>query len=244
MIRLDQLLVDQDLMPSRARAGVHIKEHGVLVDGKEVRKPGKKFAEDCRIQLLGEAMPWVGRGALKLAHAIELWDIQLKGATSLDVGASTGGFTEVMLHAGAEKVFSVDTGREQLHESLKSHAQVVSLEQTDIRDLAPDAIDPCAFFGVDVSFISLRFVLPVIPQFCQPGAQGIVLVKPQFEVGRDQVGKGGIVRDQNARNTAIRHIKDFATSLNFRVLAECPSPITGGDGNREHLLWLSLRSAP
>lgn len=244
MIRLDQLLVDQGLMRSRARAGAHIREHGVIVDGKEVRKPGKKFPENSKLQLLGEAMPWVGRGALKLQHAIEKWDLDLKDNVAIDIGASTGGFTEVMLHHRAKKVFAVDTGRDQLDERLLSHPQVISLEQTDIRELLPEDIEPCDFFGIDVSFISLRFILPVVPKFCSPGAQGVVLIKPQFEVGREHVGKGGIVRDEKTRFAAIAEIRAFAESLGFHVSGECPSPITGGDGNREHLLWLTSRSIP
>ena len=235
--RLDVLLVERGLMQSRARARAAIEAGGVSVDGRVAAKPGELVEETSQI-LAEPAHPWVSRAALKLAHALELWPIGVEGRVVLDVGASTGGFTEVCLVRGAAKVFAVDVGRGQLHASLRGHPRVVNLEATDARSLDAALLPEAPQLVVcDASFIGLAKVLPAALALAAPGADLIALVKPQFEVGPSRVGKGGVVRDPDAQAGALAGAKAFVESQGWPVQATADSPILGTDGNREFLLW-------
>ncbi|WP_306641096.1 TlyA family RNA methyltransferase [Sanyastnella coralliicola] len=238
--RLDQWLVALQLVSSRQRAEVLIKEGGVQVNGQVVKKPGKKFDETAEISVIKEPMKWVSRGALKLISALDQFQVNPENKVCLDVGSSTGGFTEVLLDRGATKVFAVDTGTDQLAPSLRRLDQVISLERQNIRTIDETLIsEPCALVVIDVSFISLRLVLPAIKRFMSPSAEVVALVKPQFEVGQDYLGKNGIVRDVTAREKARRDIILKAEELGFQLKGQIDSPITGGDGNHEYLIHLS-----
>jgi 23S rRNA (cytidine1920-2'-O)/16S rRNA (cytidine1409-2'-O)-methyltransferase len=184
------------------------------------------------------AHPWVGRGALKLVHALDLWAVAVAGRVVLDVGASTGGFTEVCLARGAARVYAVDVGRGQLHPKVAADPRVVSLEATDARDLTPALIpEPPGLIVTDVSFISLAKALPAALALAAPDADLVALVKPQFEVGRERVGKGGLVTDPAARQDALAGVVAFLEGAGWRVRETTDSPIQGGDGNREALVW-------
>ncbi|MDO8409824.1 MAG: TlyA family RNA methyltransferase [Phenylobacterium sp.] len=235
--RADLLLVERGLFDSRARARAAIEAGRVLAGGEPVRRPADLLDED--VEIAAEpAHPWVGRAALKLAHALEIWPVRMEGRHVLDVGASTGGFTEVCLGGGAARVCAVDVGRGQLHPKIAGDRRVLSLEATDARDLdesrigfAPDLI------VCDVSFISLTKALPRALALAAPGADLVVLVKPQFEVGPGGVGKGGVVKDEAARARALTEAQAFLAAAGWTVNASAPSPITGGDGNVEFLVW-------
>lgn len=200
-------------------------------------KAAELVAEDARIRAR-PAHPWVGRGALKLLHALDLWPIVVRDRVVLDVGASTGGFTQVCLARGAARVYAVDVGRAQLHAGLLADPRVVSLEATDARDLTPALVPrPPGLIVADVSFISLEKAIPAALALAAPGADLVALVKPQFEVGHGNVGKGGVVTDAAARAATLEAIKAFVTAGGWSVEATADSPIEGGDGNREFLLW-------
>lgn len=237
--RLDKIIMQRGLITTRVRCEKMIQEVGVLVNGKLITKPGKKFPLDAHIELIEDEIPWVSRGALKLLKAKETWDIDFSGKVVLDIGASTGGFTEVALKNGASRVFCVDVGSDQLHERLKSDERVVNLEKTHVRELTPQLIsEPIDVCVVDVSFISLSKIFPFIHAFLKPNAQLIVLVKPQFEVGKENVGKGGIVKNKSLYPTMIETIKEEALKSNMRYVKYMESPILGGDGNMEFLMLL------
>ncbi|MBX9574160.1 MAG: TlyA family RNA methyltransferase [Caulobacteraceae bacterium] len=245
MRRLDQELVARGLVASRARARAAIEAGGVTVDGVPATSPSQKVAETAALTVR-EAHDWVGRGALKLAHALEIWPVPVEGRTVLDVGASTGGFTEVCLRAGAAKVYAVDVGRAQLHPSLAADPRVVNIEATDARDLTP-ALMPQApdLIVCDASFIGLAKVLPAALDLALPGADLVTLVKPQFEMERRaDVGRGGVVRDDEARRAALDRVASWLDSVGWRVRETAESPIVGGDGNREWLLWATGPAAP
>ncbi|NNM74847.1 TlyA family RNA methyltransferase [Enterovirga sp. DB1703] len=234
--RADIHLVELGLFESRARAQAAIEAGLVTADGEPVRKPSDTVLVTASIQ--AEAPhPWVSRGGVKLAAALDRFGIDPAGRVCLDVGASTGGFTDVLLARGAARIYAVDVGQGQLHPRLARDPRVVRLEQTDIRRLGrdgvPDEVDLCV---VDVSFISLRLVLPELPRFLRKRAYLIALVKPQFEVGRSSLGRGGIVRDEAARRAALADVSGHASDQGVAVLGTMPSPIVGGDGNREFLL--------
>ena len=200
-------------------------------------KPSDLLAPDAAIEAV-PAHPWVGRGALKLLHALDAWPVVVQGRVVLDVGASTGGFTEVCLTRGAARVYAVDVGRGQLHGRLAADPRVISLEATDARDLTADMVpEPPALIVTDVSFIGLAKALPAALALAAPGADLIALVKPQFEVGPERVGKGGLVTDAAARLAALDGVKQFLAESGWTVRASAESPIEGGDGNREWLLW-------
>lgn len=237
--RLDILLVERGLIESRARARAAIEAGGVMVDGRTAAKAGELVEETAGI-VAEPAHPWVSRAALKLVHALETWPIAVEGRIVLDVGASTGGFTEVCLSRAAAKVFAVDVGRGQLHARLRDDPRVANLEATDARTLGPDLIPgPVDLIVCDASFIGLGKVLPAALDLAAPGADLIALVKPQFEVGPGRVGKGGIVRDPDAQLEALEGAKAWVESRSWRVHGTADSPILGGDGNREFLLWAS-----
>lgn len=237
--RLDKLLLLRGLVSSRARAEQIIREVGVRVDGKLVTKTGKKFPTDCKIEMIQEEIPWVSRGALKLIEAIEHWNPSIENGIFMDIGASTGGFTEVLLSNGAQKVYCVDVGKDQLHDRLKTDIKVINLEKTHVRELTgnliKDEIDGCV---IDVSFISLEKIFPFIHTFLKPGAFVIALVKPQFEVGKENVAKGGIVKNKALYPEVIEKIKMSGGLNNLSYQAHIPSPILGGDGNEEFLMLL------
>lgn len=243
--RADVLLVELGLFESRAKARAAIEAGGVSADGRVLAKASEAVDEAARI-VAAPAHPWVGRGALKLVHALDLWPVATDGRVALDIGASTGGFTQVCLARGAGRVFAVDVGRGQLHPSLAADPRVASLEATDARTLTSDLV-PVApdLIVADVSFISLEKALPAALALAAEGADLVVLVKPQFEVGPERVGKGGLVKDEAARADALAGVADFLEASGWRVQATIDSPIEGGDGNREFLLWArKARAAP
>ena len=238
-VRADLALVEQGLAPTREKARALILAGQVLDGDRPVDKAGDLVGVQASLRLRGEPMPYVSRGGVKLAHALSTFGLEVKDLVALDVGASTGGFTDCLLQRGARRVYCIDVGHGQLDWKLASDPRVVVIDRTNIRLMPPERIpEPCAFAVVDVSFISLRLVLPVLPALLHPGAPVVALVKPQFEVGRAAVGKGGIVRDQADRQRALDEVKAAARERGFEVLGETTSPITGGKGNVEFLLYL------
>lgn len=237
--RIDKILLQRGLVSTRVRAEQLIQEVGVQVNGKLITKPGKKFPLDVEIQMLEEELPWVSRGALKLVKAIETWNIDFTQKTVLDVGASTGGFTEVALQHGAQKVFCVDVGSGQLHPRIAERSEVVNLQKTHVRELTnrliTDPIDVCV---IDVAFISLEKIFPFIHAFLKPGAKVTALVKPQFEVGKENVGKGGIVKNKTLYPQVIESVQQAAKLNQLTYISHTESPILGGDGNMEFLMLL------
>lgn len=233
--RADRLLVARGLFESRAKAQAAIEAGLVAADDVPVRKASEEIAVGARLQAR-PAHPYVSRGGVKLAAALDRFGFDPAGKVCLDVGASTGGFTQVLIECGARRVYAVDVGRGQLHESLRARAQVVSLEQTDIRSLSSALLDePPQLVTVDVSFISLKLVLPAALALTEMPAQLVALVKPQFEAGRARVKKG-VVRDAGVHAAVCDDIAAFTASLGWGVLGILPSPIAGGDGNAEFLL--------
>ncbi|MFN5148847.1 MAG: TlyA family RNA methyltransferase [Flavobacteriia bacterium] len=237
--RLDKLLIQRGLVSSRVRAEQIIRETGVRIDGKLITKTGKKFPIDCKIEMIAEEIPWVSRGALKLIAALEKWDLPVAKGIFLDIGASTGGFTEVLLKNEASKVYCVDVGKDQLHKRLRSDERVINLEKTHVRELSgkliPEVVDGCV---IDVSFISLEKIFPFIHSFLKPGAIVMVLVKPQFEVGKENIAKGGIVKNKSLYPEVIEKIIECGKLNNLEYKDHIPSPILGGDGNEEFLMLL------
>ena len=235
--RADILLVERGYFESRAKARAAIEAGGVTADGRRVAKASETVEEDAEI-FAAPAHPYVGRGALKLVRALDAWPIVVAGRAVLDVGASTGGFTEVCLARGAARVYAVDVGRGQLHPRLAADPRVVSLEATDARALTPALIPEAPQLVVsDVSFISLEKALPAALALAAAGADLVALAKPQFEVGPERVGKGGLVKDEAARSEALEGVIGFLEASAWPVQATTDSPIEGGDGNREFLLW-------
>ena len=237
--RLDTLLVDRGLAPSRERARALILAGKVLVDGQVVTKAGAAVSPDAVLALTAPDSPDVSRGGVKLAAALEHFHLDVAGRVALDVGASTGGFTDCLLQAGAARVYALDVGYGQLDWRLRQDPRVVSLERVNVRYLPPDALpEPVDLTVVDVSFISLKLILPPVLPIVKPGGDLVVLVKPQFEVGKGQVGKGGVVRDPTLQLEAVAAITHFAQSLGLAVSPPFPSPILGPKGNQEYLLHL------
>lgn len=239
--RLDQLLVQRGLCESRAKAQARILAGEVLVDDRPVTKAGTAVPEDAPIRLRGGALPFVSRGGLKLAGGLETFHIDPAGLTCFDAGASTGGFTDCLLQRGAARVYAVDVGTNQLHWKLRSDPRVVSQEQVNLRTWDPSSIpERCALLVADLSFISLRLAIPPILPSLQPDARAVLLVKPQFEAGRDDVERGGIVRDPAVHARVLREIWEFFAETELRPQAWCESPILGGEGNHEFLLYLIM----
>lgn len=235
--RIDQLLVERGVFDSRAKARAAVEAGLVSVAGRVVAKPAETVDADAEIAA-EPAHPWVGRGALKLVHALDLWPIAVEGRVTIDVGASTGGFTEVMLSRGAAKVFAVDVGREQLHARLRADPHVVDLSGVDARALDADLIpEPPTLVVSDVSFISLTKALPKALDLAAKGADLVALIKPQFEAGRGNVGKGGLVKDPETIARVEGEIVDFLEASGWSVKGLAESPITGGEGQVERLVW-------
>ena len=235
--RLDILLVERGLVQSRERAKALIMEGKALVGGVPSTKAGAMVAADSDIALK-EGMPFVGRGGLKLEAALEHFRIDLEGVIAMDVGASTGGFTDCMLQRGAARVYAVDVGYGQLDWNLRRDPRVVMLEKTNIRHLERACVDDnIGFAAMDLSFISLELVIPKVKEFLSGKARVVALVKPQFEVGRKDVCKGGIVRDEKKRLEAVKSISDCFAVNGFNVIGSIPSPIKGQKGNVEYLLY-------
>lgn len=229
------MLVERGLFDSRARAQAAIAAGLVFADGRKVAKPSDMIAANAAIEAR-EAYEWVSRAGLKLEAALDTAGLPVAGLEALDVGASTGGFTQVLLARGAARVHAVDVGRDQLHARLRGDPRIVSLEATDIRDLAPGSLPAAGIVTIDVSFIALEQVLPAALAHAAPRAHLVALVKPQFEVGREKLSKGGIVKDAAAREAAADRIADWLAAHGWRVSHRLASPILGGDGNEEFLL--------
>ncbi len=242
--RADRLLVARGLVRSRAQAGDLVRRGLVLADGAPVAKPGQLLGVDARLEVAPGAAARVSRAGEKLAHALTHFGLDAEGRIALDIGASTGGFTEVLLEAGVRRVHAVDVGRGQLAPRLGKDPRVVSLEGVDARALGPEHVPgPVGAITVDVSFISLALVLPHVLPFAAPGAWLVALVKPQFECGPEAVGRGGVVRSEAARRKAVRAVSAaIARETHWRVLGAVPSPIAGRAGNVEYLL--AARYAP
>jgi 23S rRNA (cytidine1920-2'-O)/16S rRNA (cytidine1409-2'-O)-methyltransferase len=243
--RLDKLLVERGLVPSRERAQALILAGRVLVNEQKVEKPGASVAPDAAVRLLGDDLRYVGRGGLKLEQALAHWKIDLHGRHCADVGASTGGFTDCMLQHGAAAVLAIDTGYGQIAHKLRTDPRVVLLERTNARHLTADKVTlPITFLAMDVSFISAALVLPALVEAMAPSlAEAVVLVKPQFEAGREHIGKGGIVRDPEAHALAVQRVRTAVMELGGEEIEVIDSPILGAEGNREFLLHARLRRA-
>lgn len=235
--RLDQRIVESGLAESRTRAQALIMAGKVLVDGTPADKPGSKVPATALLSLRGEPLAFVSRGGYKLQALLDACQIDVTGLTCLDVGASTGGFTDCLLQRGAQKVFSVDVGYGQLAWKLRQDARVVVLERTNIRKMAVDALPgPVDLATIDVSFISLNLVIPAVLPFLRTDARILALIKPQFEVGKGQVGKGGVVRNADQHRDVIAKIRFLGQSLHLACLDVIPSPILGPKGNQEFMI--------
>lgn len=240
--RLDKVLVDRGLVTSRTRGEELIKNGDVLVNGVTVEKPGKKIPLDAKIILLNEELTWVSRGALKLLKAIEHFDVFCEGKTFLDIGASTGGFTEVLLSKGAEKVFCVDVGHDQLHERIRTNPKIVNIEKTHIRSLTTEHVPVLADgIVIDASFISLEKVIPFAQAFLAENGVLIALIKPQFELERKALNKHGVVRSSSHYPKVVEAVKRVCFDSNLDVKDIIDSPIVGGDGNKEFLLFATKK---
>ena len=238
--RLDVLLVEKGLAPSREKAKAIIMAGIVYVDGNKEDKAGTTFPENASIEVKGKTLPYVSRGGLKLEKAMQKFPITLSGKVCMDVGSSTGGFTDCMLQNGAVKVYAIDVGHGQLAWKLRNDERVVCMEKTNIRYVVPEDIDElAAFSSIDVSFISLTKVLLPVKNLLTEDGQVVCLIKPQFEAGREKVGKKGVVRDRMVHEEVIRMVMDYATSIDFYPLALDFSPVKGPEGNIEYLLFLS-----
>lgn len=239
-IRLDLLLFERGLAPSRERARALILEGRILVREQKIDKPGTAVPADAPIRLLGENLPFVSRGGLKLAAALDHWRIPVAGRACLDIGASTGGFTDCLLQRDAAHITAVDTGFGQIAMKLRSDPRVRLMERTNARLLEPRSLAAApapTLLVMDVSFISATLLLEPVLAAAPTLAEALILVKPQFEAGREHVGKGGIVRDPTAHDLAVARVVDCVRSLGWQVMDTIPSPITGTEGNREFLLY-------
>ena len=244
-IRLDQLLVARGLAPSRERARALVMAGAVRVAGVPAAKAGLLVDEAAEVAVQQPDHPWVGRGGLKLAHALEVFKVDVQGRQALDIGASTGGFTDVLLDRGAARVVALDVGHHQLAWRLRNDPRVVCLEGVNARYLRPEDLpEECRRFDlvtIDVSFISLALILPVVPPVLAPDGQVIALVKPQFEAGREDVGKGGIVRDPEVHARVVAEVTGAANQVGLERAGLVASPVTGAEGNVEFLLHLTRR---
>src|SRR4051794_35584222 len=242
-IRLDTLLVERGLVQSRERARALILAGQVRVDGVQAPKAGTALDPEATVTLLEPDHPWVGRGGLKLAHALETFAIDVAGKDALDIGASTGGFTDVLLQKGARHVVALDVGHNQIDWKLRTDSRVLVLEGVNARHLQRAQLPgPVDVISIDVSFISLRLILPVVPGVMRPGADVVALVKPQFEAGREDVGPGGLVRDPAVHARVVAEVTAAASGIGLVAVGMTPSPVTGASGNQEFLLHLRERA--
>lgn len=240
--RLDLIVVEKGLAQSRQRARALIMAGKVLVNNEPADKPGRPVSGDDEVILRGEDIPYVSRGGLKLEHALNTFDINADGLVCLDAGASTGGFTDCLLQNGAKRVYAVDVGYGQFAWKLRQDPRVVVIERTNVRYLQEDAIpQPVDLVTIDVSFISLRIVVPAILKFMRGNGRILALIKPQFEVGKGNVGKGGVVRDPLLHEEVIQSLRDFFSGIGLSCEAVVPSPILGPKGNREFIISISIR---
>ncbi len=237
--RLDVLLTDRGLAPSREKAKAMIMEGIVYVNGQKEDKAGTMFADTSLIEVRGRTLPYVSRGGLKLEKAVSCFSLDLKGLVCMDVGASTGGFTDCMLQNGAARVYAIDVGHGQLDWKLRTDPRVISMEKTNVRYMTPEDLpEKCDFCSADVSFISLTMVLGPVKELLVPGAQLVCLVKPQFEAGREKVGRKGVVRDPSVHEEVIEKVIHCAEDLGYTILGLDYSPVRGPEGNIEYLLHL------
>lgn len=243
--RLDVLVYEKGLAPSREKAKAIIMAGQVYADNQKADKCGTVYEETVNLEVRGNAMPYVSRGGYKLEKAMSSFGLDLKDKITMDIGASTGGFTDCMLQNGAKKVYSIDVGYGQLAWKLRNDERVVNLERTNMRKVTREQVpDPIDFFSVDVSFISLRLILPVARQLMADGAQAVCLIKPQFEAGREKVGKKGVVRDPKVHEEVVESIFRFCLDNGFDVLGLDYSPIKGPEGNIEYLIFLQKSDDP
>jgi 23S rRNA (cytidine1920-2'-O)/16S rRNA (cytidine1409-2'-O)-methyltransferase len=244
-VRLDTLLVDRGLAASRDRARALILAGSVRVNGQPASKAGTSVPRDAELSIATPDHPYVGRGGLKLAHALDTFGIQVAGCSALDIGASTGGFTDVLLQRGASRVVALDVGHGQLDWKIRSDPRVDVIERKNARTLTladlPPGRAPFQIVTIDVSFISLRLILPVVPPLVDEAADVVALVKPQFEAGRAEVGKGGIVRDPLVHGRVLEEVAAAADALGLKRAGTTESPIAGMEGNREYLIHLQKR---
>lgn len=238
-IRLDQLIFDLGLAESRERAKTTVMSGLVFVNGQRADKPGMQVSPDVNVEVKGTALPYVSRGGLKLEKALKVFPIDVKGKVCIDCGASTGGFTDVLLKNGAAKVYSVDVGYGQLAWSLRNDERVVNMERTNIRYISSEQIpEPLDICVMDLSFISVKLVLPAVCALLKDDAQLVCLIKPQFEAGREEVGKKGVVRDKAVHLSVIESVLSFAPTVGMTVMGLDFSPIKGPEGNREYLCYM------
>lgn len=240
--RLDLALTELGLAKSRTAAQKLIQSGCVLVNGQTAEKPSETVDVSDRVEVKNAetVLKYVGRGGFKLEHAIEAFGLSLSGCRCLDIGASTGGFTDCMLQNGASRVYAVDVGHGQLAAELRGDPRVVSLEGLDIRAADREIAEKVDFIGIDVSFISLKLILPELRRFASPSAECVALIKPQFENGKSRNGKNGVIRDERVHRRIVEEIVSFAETLGFREIRVTPSPILGGEGNREFLMALHI----
>lgn len=242
--RLDTLLVERGLAGSRERAKRMIMAGEVLVDGQKVDKAGTTVKKEAEIRLLGSDIPYVSRGGLKLAKAMDVFGLTMTGKTAADIGASTGGFTDCMLQNGALRVYAIDVGYGQLAWKLRTDERVVNMERTNIRNVTLDMLDgPIDFASIDVAFISLTKVLPVAYELLKEQGEIAALIKPQFEAGRENVGKKGVVRDPEVHREVIAKVVSFSREMGFAIKGLTFSPVKGPEGNIEYLVWLAKSEA-
>lgn len=234
--RLDVLLCERGLAKSRERAKALIENGQVLLNGSPAKKAGQSVEDSARIEIVGEQNPYVSRGGLKLDKAINAFGLILTDAVAMDIGASTGGFTQCMLQNGAKKVYAVDVGSDQLHESLKTDSRVTNMEKTNIRYLEAKEVEALDFISVDVSFISLKLVMPKVAEFLKPNGFSVMLIKPQFEAGKQHLNKKGVVKDKKVQLSVVQETIQFAEEIGLTPQKLDFSPIRGPEGNIEYLL--------
>lgn len=237
-LRLDQLLFKKGITESREKARALILEGKIIVNGHKIEKPGSMVDENSEIRICGETLRYVSRGGLKLEHALREFSINLKDKVAMDVGASTGGFTDCLLQHGAKKIYAIDVGYGQLAWKLRVDPRVVPIERTNVRYLSRDKIpEDIDIAVVDVSFISLKLVIPKVLEFLKPQGEIVALIKPQFEVGKGEVDSGGVIKDSEKRLKTVEEIKKFFETLQLKVMGVVESPIRGQKGNIEYLIY-------
>lgn len=241
--RLDVLLVERNLAESRERAKITIMEGLVLVNGQKVDKAGTMIKPDAEIRILGNTLPYVSRGGLKLEKALKTFPITLEGKVMADIGASTGGFTDCSLQNGASKVYAIDVGYGQLAWKLRQDARVINMERTNVRYVTKEDVGELIdFASIDVAFISLTKVLGPVKELLKPAGELVALIKPQFEAGRENVGKKGVVKDPKIHEKVIEEVISFAKGIGFVICGLTYSPVKGPEGNIEYLMWASNNS--